>query len=90
MSLGDYFTRKYFPQTLSIGMRVKTPRGVLVEIVDGQYMGTHGLSNFWYWRRVLPNGKLSRKLQHGYGWDPNRVSTSAANSRAPQKSEGKP
>ena len=36
------FTRKYFPQTLSIGMRVKTPHGVLVEIVDGQYMGTHG------------------------------------------------
>lgn len=83
-------TRKYFPQTLAIGMRCLHPNGHMVEITDGQYIGTHGLSNFWYWRRVFANGKLSSKLEHGYGWDPNTVITSARRrARAPQK-KGKP
>lgn len=53
-----------------VGDRVKRPDGVLVEIVDGQYWGTHGLSNHWSWRRVLPNGNLCAATESGYGWTP--------------------
>ena len=50
-----------------VGDIVERPNGRLVKIVDGQYWGTHGLSNFWYWRRVKADGTLGR-LEHGYGW----------------------
>jgi len=39
--------------------------GHVVEVVDGQYWGAAGLSNFWTWRRVLDNGKLGRAVS-GY------------------------
>jgi hypothetical protein len=61
------------PSPFEIGDRVVHPSGRLVEIVDGQYWGTHGFSNFWYWREVLPDGRsLSLKLENGYGWNPPR------------------
>jgi len=50
-----------------IGDVVKHPDGRWVQITDGQYWGTYGLSNFWEWREVKKNGKLG-KLESGYGW----------------------
>ena len=37
-----------------------------VEIIDGQYWGTFGLSNFWSWYRLDENGNSVRK-ESGYG-----------------------
>ena len=51
-----------------IGDRVTHPKHGLVEIVDGQYWGTYGISNFWYWKKVMPDGTLSKRTYHGYGW----------------------
>lgn len=53
---------------LEVGKRVVHPKHGLVEIVDGQYWGTHGLSNFWYWKKVKPDGSLGKYKYHGYGW----------------------
>lgn len=39
----------------------------VIEITDGQYWGTYGISNFWYWKEVLPDGSLSAETFHGYG-----------------------
>jgi hypothetical protein len=52
----------------AIGDRVTHPSGRTVEITGGQYWGTYGLSNFWYWREVMPDGSLSEIEEHGYGW----------------------
>lgn len=37
-----------------------------VLITSGQYLSGGRVSNFWYWKRVLPDGKLS-EMEHGYG-----------------------
>lgn len=37
-----------------------------VLITDGKYNGTHGVSNFWYWKRILPCGTLLKE-EFGYG-----------------------
>jgi len=56
---------------LEIGMVTKHPEtGKTVKITGGQYWGEYGLSNFWYWREVLPGGSLSEVEEHGYGWIP--------------------
>lgn len=52
----------------AIGDIVRHPSGRSVKIVDGRYWGTHGLSNFWYWQEVLPDGSLAATREHGYGW----------------------
>lgn len=52
----------------AVGDQVKHPDGRTVQITSGQYWGEHGLSNFWYWREVLPDGSLSPTEEHGYGW----------------------
>lgn len=52
----------------SIGDRVTHPDGYLVEITQGQWWGTYGLSNFWYWKRVSEDGSLSDEEECGYGW----------------------
>lgn len=57
-----------------IGDVVQHPDGHDVQIVDGQYWGTSGLSNFWYWRRVLDDGGLADEVEHGYGWQPEPTS----------------
>src|SRR3972149_377149 len=42
---------------LHIGQRIRHESGVTVEIVNGQFLGGYGrISNFWYWRGVLPDG----------------------------------
>ena len=52
---------------LSIGEVVTHPDGRTIKIVDGQYYGIRGVSNFWYFREVMPGGALSERLEHGYG-----------------------
>src|SRR5262245_21766418 len=56
------------PAPFKIGDLVRHPFGHLVEITDGEYWGRQGLSNFWYWRDVLPDGALSIVEKSGYGW----------------------
>ena len=53
--------------TMKIGKVLKHPDGRIVKVVDGQYWGEYGLSNFWYWQEVLPDGSLGIK-ECGYGW----------------------
>lgn len=53
---------------LTIGKTIKHPDGRTVKITDGQFWGTHGVSNFWYWREVLKNGELAEIVENGYGW----------------------
>jgi hypothetical protein len=53
-----------------IGDEVLHPNGYMVKIVGGQYWGLHGISNFWEWRRVGARGKLHKKSEFGYGWNP--------------------
>jgi hypothetical protein len=55
-----------------VGDVVKHPDGYDVKITGGQYWGTYGISNFWYWKRVKKNGRLAAKEEHGYGWRPER------------------
>ena len=59
-------------QPFEVGDVVRHPDGRMVEIVDGQYYGEHGFSNFWYWRPIKKDGTLG-KLEKGYGWSPKRV-----------------
>jgi hypothetical protein len=59
---------KTLKPTLKIGKIVQHPDGYLVKIIDGQFWGEYGVSNFWHWKRVLKNGKLSKKVECGYGW----------------------
>ena len=39
------------------------PDGYKVEIIDGQFYGTYGLSNFWTWKRLDTGVE-----EDGYGW----------------------
>ncbi len=54
-------------EPFAVGDTVRHPDGRNVRIVDGRYWGTHGISNFWTWREVLPSGELGHK-ESGYGW----------------------
>lgn len=49
---------------LAVGKRYRHPQDGLIEVTAGRYWGTHGLSNFWYWR-VVATGEE----HHGYGGD---------------------
>jgi hypothetical protein len=51
-----------------IGDVVKHPSGRTVKIIGGAYWGEHGLSNHWFWKEVLPSGKLGEE-EYGYGWE---------------------
>lgn len=51
-----------------VGKRVTHPDGRTVEITGGQFWGQFGLSNFWEWREVMPDGSLSEHEESGYGW----------------------
>lgn len=51
-----------------IGDVVKHPSGRMVKITSGAYWGEHGLSNHWFWKEVLPDGKLGEE-EYGYGWE---------------------
>ena len=54
---------------LYIGLITYHPDGRKVKIIDGQYWGTYGLSNFWEWKEVLSDGSLSKTTECGYGWN---------------------
>lgn len=67
-------TKKYFGNKLAIGKYfVHRPEGkgdgYPVCITNGCFLdATYGrLSNHWYWKKVLPNGKLSSEEENGYG-----------------------
>jgi hypothetical protein len=46
---------------VEVGKRYNHPDEGIIEILSGQYWGTHGLSNFWSWR-VIQTGEV----KHGY------------------------
>lgn len=50
-----------------IGDQIIHPTHGLVELVGGQFWGTYGISNFWYWRKIGKRGKPIGKLYSGYG-----------------------
>lgn len=56
------------PAPFKIGDTVKHPDGRTIRIVGGQYWGEYGISNFWYWREVFPDGSISQTDECGYGW----------------------
>ena len=47
----------------TLGMHITHPDGYEVEIINGQYWGTYGLSNFWCWKRLDTDEE-----ECGYGW----------------------
>ena len=53
---------------MQIGKISKHPVHGRVKITDGQLWGTHGFSNFWYWRKVDKNNRPYGKTYNGYGW----------------------
>lgn len=53
-----------------VGDYVLDLNGSLVKILDGQYWGWSGFTNFWSWSRVLKDGSLDTNVQCGYGWLP--------------------
>ena len=67
-SLAKKITEDACSCSLKIDKTVKHPDRRKVKIIDGQYWGTYGLSNFWSWRAVLKNGALAKKIESGYGW----------------------
>ncbi len=71
MSIQQFVAETIGDPPFSIGDRVKRPSGALVEITGGQWMGRYGLSNFWEWRKVMPDGSLGKKCS-GYGWSVNK------------------
>lgn len=61
-------TEKYSGGTpFHIGDRMIHKKHGLVEIISGRYWGTYGISNFWDWKKVLPDGSLGDKIYSGYG-----------------------
>lgn len=48
--------------SLRIGGRYVHPEHGEIEVTDGQYWGTYGVSNFWHWTVVATGEK-----KHGYG-----------------------
>lgn len=50
---------------VEIGDKVQHPSGRQVQITGGQWWGTYGLSNFWYWRECMSDGSLGPE-EHGY------------------------
>lgn len=56
------------PRYAGVGGICRHPDGYLVKIVSGEYEVDHRISNFWYWKKLLPNGNESWETYHGYGW----------------------
>jgi hypothetical protein len=53
------------PESFSRGSIVEFFDGRLVVITGGSYMGTHGVSNHFYWKPILPDGSLGPE-EYGY------------------------
>ena len=60
-------THKYFGNSLKVGgyfIYRKRP----IKITGGQFMGEYNrISNYWYWKEVLPDGTLKKRKSSGYG-----------------------
>ena len=56
--------------SMKIGATIKHPDDYLVYVVNGTYLDpVYGrISNWWEWKRLLPNGKPAAKTESGYGW----------------------
>jgi hypothetical protein len=64
----EELTEDGLPQSsMKIGEIIRHPEGRYVKVIDGRLGGEDGYSNFWFWREVLPDGRLGR-LEHCYGW----------------------
>lgn len=63
----DIVENAFGPSQMEVGKVVKHPDGRNVLITDGQLWGSHGFSNFWYWKEVKPDGTYGPE-EHGYGW----------------------
>jgi hypothetical protein len=59
---------------------VPMKKGDIIKVTDGQYMGTYGISNFWYWRRLTKKGKWTQRQFCGYSgpWTPCKDPTRAS------------
>lgn len=64
----DIVTEAFGASPMAVGKTLKHPVHGRVLITDGQLWGTHGFSNFWYWRKVDKNGRPYGKTYSGYGW----------------------
>jgi hypothetical protein len=53
---------------LERGMVVRHKRHGLVFIYGGGYMGTYGVSNHFYWKKINEDGTLEDKKRYGYGY----------------------
>lgn len=81
-------TEKHFGAApFKVGDVVPHSDGRMVKILNGQYWGEFGISNFWNWQEVK-NGKLVGKIESGYGWRPEK-STKKTNRKNNKKREGK-
>lgn len=68
-ALAREITEEMRTNHFAVGDVVTHPDGRTVKIVGGSYYGTYGgVSNFWDWREVLPDGSLAEKKECGYGW----------------------
>ena len=45
--------------------RKKKPYPVIIN--SGNYLSGGRISNFWYWQRISPTGRINPKIEHGYG-----------------------
>ena len=71
--------RKHFDNSLRVGRysiysengKANLGAGRPIMITGGQFMTEGGLSNFWYWKYVQPDGSLSVKGNCGYGGNDN-------------------
>jgi len=62
-------TYKFFGNSLNVGgyfIYRKRP----IKITEGQFMGEFNtISNYWWWKEVLPDGTLKKRENSGYGGD---------------------
>jgi hypothetical protein len=55
------------PGLLSVGAELQHPDGRMVVIVAGSRWEVGGVSNWWLWHEVLPDGTFG-DVEGGYGW----------------------
>ena len=45
----------------------KRKKAYPVIINSGDYLSDGSVSNFWYWQRITPSGRINPIIEHGYG-----------------------
>ena len=51
---------------LNVGSVYIYKKNTPVFIIYGSYMGEYGVSNYWYWKKILKDGSLSKKIYSDY------------------------